>query len=418
MEDQKIVRLKKELKLKRFQFNSIYEFSSSLYSSFDISNIIRILFSTLMGQMAISRIFFFDTSKKLFRERGCKLSSSEIDRFRKDVKKIKGSWFSLEVKNLSPDLHSLQNLLLEKKVHYLVNISDSSKKKTFIGLGYKFNKLQLSEEEIEFSFFISRFALIAIDNAVLLHQIIENKRIEHEIKIAKDIQLSLLPQRIPKLSNFEISVVYRPINEVGGDYYDILKERQGMIPVLIADVEGKGLPAALLAASSQAIFHSLNELYFFKPAKFISKANSLIYNFTKGNRFITLFWLLVDDENRAITYVNAGHIEPFIVSGDQTISLSVGGFLTGFVEDAEYEMATQQLKKGDILVAYTDGVIEVNNPRDQEYGRDSLINLVKANTSLSAEKLTKKICRETEKFSKGKKYNDDFTLIVLKAKSD
>jgi sigma-B regulation protein RsbU (phosphoserine phosphatase) len=88
------------------------------------------------------------------------------------------------------------------------------------------------------------------------------------------------------------------------------------------------------------------------------------------------------------------------------------------VEDAEYEMATQQLKKGDVLVAYTDGVIEVNNPQNQEYGRDSLINLVKANTSLSAEELTEKIYREIENFSKGKKYNDDFTLIVLKAKSD
>jgi sigma-B regulation protein RsbU (phosphoserine phosphatase) len=259
--------------------------------------------------------------------------------------------------------------------------------------------------------------LIAIDNAVLLNRIIESKRIEHEIKIAKDIQLSLLPQKIPEFTNFDFSVVYQPINEVGGDYYDILKERQGMIPVLIADVEGKGLPAALLAASSQAIFHSLNELYFFKPAKFISKANSLIYNFTKGNRFITLCWLLVDDENCSISYVNAGHIEPFIISGNQTISLSAGGFLTGFVDDAQYEMGTHKLKEGDIVVAYTDGVIEVNNAQNEEFGRDSLIDLVRANKSLSAEKLSELICRETEDFSQGMKYNDDFTLIVLKVKS-
>jgi sigma-B regulation protein RsbU (phosphoserine phosphatase) len=416
MEDKKIALLTKELKLKRFQFNSIYEFSSSLYSTFDISNIIRIFFSTLMGQMAISRIFFFDVSKKLFRERGCKLADSEIEQFSRDVKKIKGDWFYLEVKNFPSELKPLKSLLQENKVHYLVNISDSAKKKIFLGLGYKFNKLELSEEEIEFSFFISRFALIAIDNAVLLNRIIESKRIEHEIKIAKDIQLSLLPQKIPEFDNFDFSVVYQPINEVGGDYYDILKERQGMIPVLIADVEGKGLPAALLAASSQAIFHSLNELYFFKPAKFISKANSLIYNFTKGNRFITLCWLLIDDENRSITYVNAGHIEPFIISGNKTITLSAGGFLTGFVEDAEYETATHKLKSGDIIVAYTDGVIEVNNAGSEEFGRDSLIDLVRSNRQLSADKLSELICRETEAFSQGMKYNDDFTLIVLKVK--
>ncbi len=416
MEDQKIVRLTKELKLKKFQFNSIYEFSSSLYSQFDINNIIRIFFSTLMGQMAISKIFFFDVSKALFRERGCQFSDSEIEDLKSNVEKIKNEWFYLEAANLTQSLSPLRTLLLKRKIHYLVNVSDSPENRLFLGMGYKFNKVRLSEEEIEFSFFISRFALIAIDNAVLLNRIIENKRIEHEIKIAKDIQLSLLPQSIPDLMNFEISVVYNPINEVGGDYYDILKERQGMIPVLIADVEGKGLPASLLAASSQAIFHSLNELYFFKPVKFISKANSLIYDFTKGNRLITLFWLLIDDRNKSISYVNAGHIEPFIISKNKTVNLSKGGFLTGFVEDAEYEMGTEQLEKGDILVAFTDGVVEVTNQDDQEFGREALIELIRSNRDLSSQKLTEIIYQETERFSQGKMFNDDFTLVVLKVK--
>jgi sigma-B regulation protein RsbU (phosphoserine phosphatase) len=416
MEEQKIIQLKKELRLKKFQFNSIYEFSSSLYSSFDIGNIIRIFFSTLMGQMAISRIFFFDFSKNLFKERGCKLTGKERENLGTCIKKIKHNWFYMEVEGLSDEFENLKKLLLGNKIRYLVNVSDSPKKKIILGLGYKVNKMRLTEEEIEFSFFISRFALIAIDNAVLLNRIIENKRIEHEISIARDIQLSLLPQFVPEFDNFEISVVYKPMNEVGGDYYDILKERQGKIPFLIADVEGKGLPAALLAASSQAFFHSLNELYFFEPAKFISKANSLIYNFTKGNRFITLFWMLIDDKQRIINYVNAGHVEPVLVSGSQVSCLSDGGLLTGFIEDAKYEMGTRQLKKGDILVAYTDGVVEVNNRKDQEYGCQSLIRLIKDNRALQAKKLADKICVDIDGFRQGVKYSDDFTLFVLKVK--
>lgn len=416
MEDQKIVRLTKELKLKKFQFNSIYEFSSSLYSQFDINDIIRIFFSTLMGQMAISKIFFFDVSKNLFREKGCHFNESEIEKIKTGVEKISSEWFYFQVDGLDQELDSTKALLTERKIHYLVNISDSPEKSLFLGLGYKFNRVPLDQEEIEFAFFISRFALIAIDNAVLLNRIIENKRIEHEIKIAHDIQLSLLPQKIPELVHFDVSVLYKPINEVGGDYYDILKERQGLIPILIADVEGKGLPASLLAASSQAIFHSLNELYFFNPAKFLSKANSLIYNFTRGNRFITLFWMLIDDRKRTVSYVNAGHIQPFIISGNRTVTLSKGGFLTGFVEDAQYEMGNEQLKKGDVLVAFTDGVVEVNNRDNQEFGRGALIELVRSNRTLPSRKLAEKIHQKTEQYSQGKMFNDDFTLIVLKVK--
>ena len=416
MENKEIVRLTKELKLKKFQFNSIYEFSSSLYSSFDIDNIIRIFFSTLMGQMAISKIFFFDAEKALFKSRGCRFEESDVVVFRDALKTIDDKQFYFEAEKLPEDFSDLKSLLNSKKIRYLVNISESKKKRIFLGLGYKFNKVMLQEDEIEFAYFIARFALIAIDNAVMINRLIENKRIEHEIKIAKDIQLSLLPQEIPLFRNFEIGVIYQPINEVGGDYYDILKERQGRRPVLIADVEGKGLPAALLAASSQAIFHSLHDLYFFEPAKFISKANSLIFNFTKGNRFITLFWLLIDDKNKSVTFVNAGHIEPFVLSGKKVTNLESGGVLTGFVEETVYQQGKVALKKGDIIVTYTDGVLEVNNPMGEEFGRDRLVRLVKANRGLTAEDLTQKIHEEIFNFSKGKRFHDDFTLLIVKAK--
>jgi phosphoserine phosphatase RsbU/P len=214
-----------------------------------------------------------------------------------------------------------------------------------------------------------------------------------------------------------MSVIYEPISEVGGDYYDILKERRGERPILVADVEGKGLSAALLAASSQAVFRSLSDLYLFESGKFISKANELIYDFTKGNRFITLFWMLLNDEKRTITYVNAGHVEPILISGDIVRRLDKGGMLTGYIETCAYESEVVKLKPGDVLVLFTDGVPEVENKADEEFGVEAMIEFFKKNRHLSAGELTELYFKTVTDFSQKKKFRDDFTLIILKAKS-
>jgi sigma-B regulation protein RsbU (phosphoserine phosphatase) len=417
MEERQISHLTRELKLKQFQFNSIFEFSESIYSSFHVASIVRIYFSTLMGQLGISRIFFFDSDNRIFEKRGFRASEDEKKALDKIIKKMPPQWFHLTVDELSPELDELKEFLMEKKIRYLVNISESDKKPAILGLGAKFNQKELNTENIEYAFFVSKFSRGAIENALLVDRLIESKRMEHELKIARDIQLSLLPQSVPRLKNFDISVIYEPTNEVGGDYYDILKVRHNKdLPILIADVEGKGLPASLLAASSQAVFHTLNDLYLFEPGKFVAKANSMICEFTRGNRFITLFWMLVDDDKQSVTYVNAGHIEPLLITKDNVTRLSKGGFLTGFVKEAQYEKETLQLEPGDLIAAYTDGVPEVENKSGDEFGIDLMIEFLQNNRHLTAAELTTALFKATKDFSQGKKFRDDFTLIILKVK--
>lgn len=416
MEERQISHLTRELKLKQIQFNSIFEFSDSIYSSFHVDSIIRIYFSTLMGQMGISRIFFFDSDNRIFEKKGFRTSEDEQEVLDKNIKKLPPQWFYLTVDELPPELDELKEFLIEKKIRYLVNISESDKKPAILGLGAKLNRKELDTENIEYAFFVSKFSRGAIENALLIDRLIESKRMEHELKIARDIQLSLLPQSLPRLKNFDISVIYEPTNEVGGDYYDILKVRQNKdLPILIADVEGKGLPAALLAASSQAIFHTLNDLYLFEPGKFIAKANSMICEFTRGNRFITLFWMLVDDEKQSVTYVNAGHIKPLLITKNKVTRLSKGGFLTGF-QEAQYEKETLQLEPGDLIAAFTDGVPEVENKSGDDFGIDLMIEFLQNNRHLTAAELTTALYKTITDFSQGKKFRDDFTLIILKAK--
>ncbi len=418
MEESKLNRLRKELKLKEFQFNSIFEFSESIFSSFQVDSIIRIYFSTLMAQLGITRIFLFNTSHSLFKKRGFKISDDELKIIRKGFKNIDTSeWLHLNVDHLEPEHEELKELLISKKIQYLVNVSDSEKRRNILGLGARFNQKELTTENMEYAFFVSRFSLSSIENAFLINKLIETKRLEHEMNIARDIQLSLLPQSIPEMENFEVSVIYQPINDVGGDYYDILKEHKGQQPVLIADVEGKGLSAALLAASSQAIFHSLNELYFFEPGKFVSKANSMIHEFTRGSRFITVFWMLLNNAQKTVTYVNAGHASPFLIHADGSCRrLTTGGFLTGFVEEADYEKEELQLQSGDIIVAFTDGVPEVENASGEEFGEEAVCDFVKENKHLCAQEITDNLFKTINDFSQKTKFRDDFTLIILKVK--
>jgi sigma-B regulation protein RsbU (phosphoserine phosphatase) len=124
--------------------------------------------------------------------------------------------------------------------------------------------------------------------------------------------------------------------------------------------------------------------------------------------------MLIDDDDRSLTYVNAGHVTPFLVSKEKTIPLTAGGFLTGFVSEARYEMDTIRLEKGDILVTFTDGVTEVENPEGEEFGEGKIVDFIRANDTLPAQEIAGKLFQTIREFSQNKKFRDDFTLIILK----
>jgi sigma-B regulation protein RsbU (phosphoserine phosphatase) len=416
MAENDIKRLQKEIKFKKLQLNSIYELSSAMQSQFDVDHVMRIFFSSLMAPLGISRTFFFDSSQELFRKRGFVLSEAEAQLIKKKIKKTVSSAVSREVADLPPELDGLKKLLLGRQIHYLLNISESKKRTIVLGLGRKFNRRDLQQDDFEFAYILSRFMLIELDNIRYLVQIFEKKKFEHEMKIARDIQLSLMPQGLPQLKNYDLSVIYEPIQEVGGDYYDILKKRKNIQPLVLADVEGKGLSAALLAASCQAIFHSMNELYLFKSAQFIGKANTFIHEMTNGSRFITLFWMLLNDETPALTYVNAGHSAPFLVSGKSARKLAAGGCLLGFSDSMMYQEETVPLRSGDIVCAFTDGVFEAQNSAGEEFGEQAVLDFLVGHKQLAAAELTDGLYKKIKDFSRNVAFRDDFTLLIVKVR--
>jgi serine phosphatase RsbU (regulator of sigma subunit) len=411
-----IKRLQKELRFKKLQLNSIYELSSALQSQFDIDHVMRIFFSSLMAPLGVSRTFFFDQNQEIFRKRGFVLSDSEAKLLKKKLAKAVSGASCINVEDLPAGLSDVKKLLIARRIQHLLNISESRKKTIILGLGRKFNLRNLEEEDFEFASILSHFMLIELDNIRYLAQIFEKKKLEHEMKIARDIQLSLLPQELPQLKNYDLAVVYEPIQEVGGDYYDILNKKKSVQPLVLADVEGKGLSAALLAASCQAIFHSLNELYLFKPARFIGKANSFIHEITRGSRFITLFWMLLNDDVPALTFVNAGHNAPYLISKNGVTKLDTGGLLLGFSNSSSYQEKTVPLQSGDVICAFTDGVFEVQNPEGMEFGERAIVDFVIANRNLPAEELGAGLYQRIREFSHGVKFRDDFTILIVKVR--
>jgi hypothetical protein len=160
--------LRKNLNFKKLQLNSIYEFSSALHPSSDIDDILRIFFSIVMGPMGISRAFFLDRSAGILRKKGFYLTPDETHYLKRNAQKNVAPFTCLKVSDLNDGASQLRELLQTKKVYYLINISENKKKSVILGLGQKFNSIELSEEDQEYVFFLSRFALIALDNAQYL----------------------------------------------------------------------------------------------------------------------------------------------------------------------------------------------------------------------------------------------------------
>jgi len=414
--DSEIKRLQKELQFRKLQLNSIHELSSAMQTQFDVDHVMRIFFSSLMAPLGLLRTFFFDRRHDLLRKRGFALNEGEALLLKKKLSRVLAGRDFVDVETLPPALDDLKKLLQARRIAYLLNVAEGKKRPIILGLGRKFNRRELEAEDFEFACILSRFMLIELDNIRYLAQIVEKQKLEHEMKIARGIQLSLLPQALPALRHYDLAVIYEPIQEVGGDYYDILKKKKHIQPLVLADVEGKGLAAALLAASCQAVFHSMNELYLYKPAVFIARANAFIHEITRGNRFITLFWMLLNDDVPALTYVNAGHSAPFLVGSDGARKLDAGGLLLGFSNDSAYQEQTVALKSGDVVCAFTDGVFEAQNPAGAEFGERTIADFLQAHRRLEARELGDALYRRIKSFIGKGKFRDDFTILIVKVR--
>ena len=241
---------------------------------------------------------------------------------------------------------------------------------------------------------------------------LRREREEHEE--AREIQQSLLPKSLPEFTGMEMAADWLPTRVVAGDYYDVLKFSNTRAAVCVADVSGKGLPAALLVSTVQASVRAfVHETV--SAGALCQRVNGILCSNHLEGRFVTLFFAMVDRESGTLSYSNAGHNAPMLVRPDGTVlRLREGGPILGEFPDAPYEQATVPFGAGDRLLIFTDGVSEAHGPGDQEFGEPRLEGLVRDSRGVSAPELRRRILSAVHDF-RDRPLEDDATLLIVAA---
>jgi serine phosphatase RsbU (regulator of sigma subunit) len=272
------------------------------------------------------------------------------------------------------------------------------------------------EEHLELLAGLAVQAALAIERARALRERMERRHLERELAIARAIQDSFLPKSAPVLEHFDIAGMTRPHADVGGDYYDFIRVGENRLGIAIADVSGKGIPAALIMASFRAslLAEIRNE---FAIRAVMAKANSLLLESRDPGKFVTCFYGLLDFKYRALTFCNAGHNPPLLRRADGRLEcLGEGGVALGIVPAARYEDRPLTLHPGDILLLYTDGVTESLNAMKETFGQPRLEQALERLHDRPAQEILEGVVQAALDWSGEEGQSDDLTVVVVKAK--
>jgi serine phosphatase RsbU (regulator of sigma subunit) len=257
-----------------------------------------------------------------------------------------------------------------------------------------------------------------LDNANLVARERERQRLEQELSIAREIQQALLPRGLDTYPHLSVAGLHRPCHEVGGDYFDIFPIDDDHTAILIADVSGKGLGAALLTTMLQGALSGMT--LGVDPARVIQQMNRFLCEHSNLGRYATMFFGLLDHDGR-LEYIRAGHPSPMLLRASEVTELYKGGsFPVGLVEEAKFETQTVQLAPGDTLVLYSDGVTEAENPAGQLFGFDRLTSTLAMSVQATptpnptVEQVQADVLNAIEAFAAGASQSDDITMLTVR----
>jgi phosphoserine phosphatase RsbU/P len=268
--------------------------------------------------------------------------------------------------------------------------------------------------DLDFLAAISEHMAIAMENATLHIELLEKNRMERELQLGREIQSRLMPSPPCDIAGVELAAQSVPCFEVGGDYYDFIEFPEGDLGLVIADVSGKGVAAALIMSSIQAALRIAAPIEDDLAALMV-RLNALLYRMAGGRKYVTFFFGRYTPETGELHYVNAGHCPPLLVHPDGSIEpVPSTGRPIGILPEAEYEEGALLIPEEATLFLYTDGLTEANNPEEEEFGMDRLLATVSEAAKQPLDAMGSRILQSVGTFERGAKVTDDKTLVIFR----
>jgi len=361
--------LETQLQLRDFKLNSLLEITKAINLNKDVPELTRLFAFIVKEQLGYDKFIFFIKQEEwncllrvgLKGKLGLFDIEKELGRF-KEITMIESSHSPLigEFDVIVPVFHKEVALayILVKGIEYEDRLNSDINYMSFIQT-------------------LANIIVVAIENKRMTRMNIKQERFKKDLEVASAMQQLLFPSDLPTNKRMDISAMYKPRHEVGGDYYDFIPLGNEEYIICIADVSGKGISAAMLMANFQATLRTLFQYKRFDMASLMEELNKKVMDTAKGEKFITFFIAHYDANSRHMSYVNAGHNHPFLTNGKHVQDLDQGTIGLGMLDELPFiNVGETDLKPNTTLVLYTDGVVELENQAEEFFGAERLVKLV------------------------------------------
>lgn len=397
--------MEQQLQDKEFKLHSLLEITSVINSDFSVDILIQTYEFIIREQLGIRKFILFNHQKdwNCLSRSGVKsklkdlVVERDLSRF-KEITIIESSHSSLisEFDLVVPVLHKGRALA------YLL-VADVIKDP---------NRIAKDLAQVSFIQTLTNMIVVAIENKRLNKQQIKQERLKKELEVASELQKLLFPSDLPSNRRMDISAKYRSRHEVGGDYYDFIPLGDDEYILLIADVSGKGIGAAMLMANFQATIRTMFKYQRFDLEFLLEELNKKVMKSAKGEKHITFFIAHYNANNRELKYVNAGHNYPFITNGRRIELLDEGSIGLGMMDELPFiNVGRKVLKSNTTIVMFTDGVVELANEDDEFFGMERLTRLVHSYYPLKMEDMNNLIFSKLEEWKGDGDWADDTAMF-------
>ncbi len=403
--EQLLTRVRPGTQEDEFHLNSLLEISRAITSNHSVEQITRLFEFIMREQLGFDRFMLFNKEKDF----SCLLRVGTRSRI-KDLSVVQEL---LRFKEITVIESSQSSMLSDFDV--VIPVFQKNEPLAFLligGIEKRHQRLSETLKSMSFVQTLTSIVVMAIENKRLAKEQLKQERLKKELEVASEMQKLLFPAVLPSNKRMDISARFIPRHIVSGDYYDFIPLDDDRYVICIADVSGKGVSAAMLMANFQATVRAFVQFQWFDMRTLIIELNKTVTRSAMGEKFITFFMATYNASTRELTYVNAGHNQPFITDGKTSILLEKGCVGLGMFDELPFlEIGTEILEPNTTMVLYTDGVVELENDKKEHFELEQLIKIVHNFNRLSMEDMNNIIFSKLDEWRGNLKLVDDTAIF-------